>query len=368
MLPLLMTVLLAVISVEKRGTAMGLMGIVIAFGPAIGPTLSGFLLQFFSWRSLFITVLPIVAVTLLVGYLFLKNVTDLRKPKIDILSIILSSVGFGSFLYGFSIASEHGWTSPLVLGVVFGGAVVIGLFVWRQSVLDTPMLEFKVFKFPIFTLAIIITMTVLVSLIGAETLLPLFMQNVLGFTPLESGLVLLPGAIAIGIMSPITGRLFDRYGAKWLALTGLAIVTVTTFMFTQLSLETTATYMTVVFTIRMFGLSMALMPVMTSALNQLPSKWYAHGSAMANTLQQIAASIGTAILVSLVAMGAASYVPDGNISPDLTAQLSQVVGFEWAFMGSTILSLVAFILALFLHPPKKEKEIVRQIHSEHFSQ
>ncbi len=368
MLPLLMTVLLAVISVEKRGTAMGLMGIVIAFGPAIGPTLSGFLLQFFSWRSLFVTVLPIVAVTLLVGYLFLKNVTDLRKPKIDILSIILSSIGFGSFLYGFSIASEHGWTSPLVLGVVFGGAVVIGLFVWRQFVLDTPMLEFKVFKFPVFTLAIIITMTVLVSLIGAETLLPLFMQNVLGFTPLESGLVLLPGAIAIGIMSPITGRLFDKYGAKWLALTGLAIVTVTTFMFTQLSLETTATYMTVVFTIRMFGLSMALMPIMTSALNQLPSKWYAHGSAMANTLQQIAASIGTAILVTLVAMGAASYVPDGNISSDLAAQLSQVVGFEWAFMGSTILSLVAFILALFLHPPKKEKEIVRQIHSEKFSQ
>ena len=368
MLPLLMTVLLAVISVEKRGTAMGLMGIVIAFGPAIGPTLSGFLLQFFSWRSLFVTVLPIVAVTLLVGYLFLKNVTDLRKPKIDILSIILSSIGFGSFLYGFSIASEHGWTSPLVLGVVFGGAVVIGLFVWRQFVLDTPMLEFKVFKFPVFTLAIIITMTVLVSLIGAETLLPLFMQNVLGFTPLESGLVLLPGAIAIGIMSPITGRLFDKYGAKWLALTGLAIVTVTTFMFTQLSLETTATYMTVVFTIRMFGLSMALMPIMTSALNQLPSKWYAHGSAMANTLQQIAASIGTAILVTLVAMGAASYAPDGNISSDLAAQLSQVVGFEWAFMGSTILSLVAFILALFLHPPKKEKEIVRQIHSEKFSQ
>ncbi|WP_164219051.1 MDR family MFS transporter [Virgibacillus sp. YIM 98842] len=368
MLPLLMTVLLAVISVEKRGTAMGLMGIVIAFGPAIGPTLSGFLLQFFSWRSLFVTVIPIVAVTLLVGYLFLKNVTDLRKPKIDILSIILSSIGFGSFLYGFSIASEHGWTSPLVLGVVFGGAVVIGLFVWRQFVLDTPMLEFKVFKFPVFTLAIIITMTVLVSLIGAETLLPLFMQNVLGFTPLESGLVLLPGAIAIGIMSPITGRLFDKYGAKWLALTGLAIVTVTTFMFTQLSLETTATYMTVVFTIRMFGLSMALMPIMTSALNQLPSKWYAHGSAMANTLQQIAASIGTAILVTLVAMGAASYVPDGNISSDLAAQLSQVVGFEWAFMGSTILSLVAFILALFLHPPKKEKEIVRQIHSGKFSQ
>src|SRR5699024_607576 len=156
-------------------------------------------------------------------------------------------------------------TSPLVLTAVIAGALIISVFIRRQFALETPMLEFRVFQFPIFTLAIIITMTVLVSLIGAETLLPLFMQNVLGFTPLQSGLVLLPGAIVIGIMSPFTCRLFDKFGAKWLALTGLAIVTITTFMFTQLSLETTSTYMTVVFTIRMFGLSMALMPVMTSA-------------------------------------------------------------------------------------------------------
>lgn len=199
MLPLLMTVLLAVIPVHRRGTAMGLMGIVIAFGPAIGPTLSGVLLEHFEWRSLFYVVLPIVAVTLIVGALFIRNVTDLRKPRIDVLSIILSSFGFGSFLYGFSIAGEHGWTSPLVLTIIGAGAVIIGLFVWRQMTLKVPMLEFRIFQFPMFTLAIVITMTVLVSLIGAETLLPLFMQTVLGFTPLESGLVLLPGAIVMGI-------------------------------------------------------------------------------------------------------------------------------------------------------------------------
>src|SRR5699024_5507084 len=205
---------LAVISVERRGTAMGMIGIVIAFGPAIGPTLSGWLLEHFSWRSLFITVLPIVAITVTVAGLFLRNVTDLRKPKIDVLSIVLSSVGFGSFLYGFSIASESGWASTVVISAISIGTVVIGLFIWRQLVLETPMLEFRVFQFRIFTLAIAITMTVLISLIGAETLLPLFMQNALGFSPLKSGLMLLPGAIVIGILSPITGRLFDKYGAK----------------------------------------------------------------------------------------------------------------------------------------------------------
>lgn len=367
MLPLLMTVLLAIIPVERRGTAMGMIGIVIAFGPAIGPSLSGWLLNHFSWHALFIVMLPIVAITITIAAFFLRNVTELSKPKIDVLSIILSSFGFGSFLYGFSMASQEAWTSPVVLGSIIVGIIVIGLFVWRQLRLKTPMLEFRIFKFHTFTLAIVITMTVLISLIGAETLLPLFMQNVLDFTPLKSGLMLLPGAVVIGGMSPLTGRLFDKYGAKWLALTGMGIVTVTTFMFTQLSLETSFTYLTIFYAIRMFGLSFALMPVMTSALNQLPPKWYSHGSAMANTMQQISASIGTAILVTLVALGSKSFVPSGDASREQIADLAQVMGFEWAFWGSTALAFIAFILSLFMKRPAEEKAIVRQIHGENAS-
>src|SRR5699024_6201787 len=149
----------AIIPVHRRGTAMGLMGIVIAFGPAIGPTLSALLLGHFGWRSLFITILPVVAVTVIVGGLSIRHVTDLRRRRIDVLSIILSSFGFGSFRYGFSIAGENGWTSPVVLTSIGAGAVIIGLFVWRQLVLEVPMLEFRVFQFPMFTLAIIMSMT-----------------------------------------------------------------------------------------------------------------------------------------------------------------------------------------------------------------
>lgn len=364
MLPLLMTVLLAIIPVERRGTAMGLVGIVIAFGPAIGPTLSGVLLEHFAWRSLFYVVLPIVGVTMLLAALFVRNVTDLRRPRIDVLSIILSSVGFGSFLYGFSIAAERGWTSAPVLTAIGGGAAVIAIFVRRQFVLEVPMLEFRVFRFPLFTLAIGITMAVLISLIGVETLLPLFMQNVLGFTPLESGLALLPGAIVIGAMSPITGRLFDAFGAKWLALTGLAVVTVTTFLFTRLSLETTFTEITTIFAIRMLGLALVLMPVMTSALNQLPPQWYSHGSALANTVQQISAAIGTAILVTLVAMGAQRFTPGSGTSPEQTDLLAQVAGYHWAFIGSTVLALIALLMSFLLRSPREEKATVRAIHGD----
>src|SRR5699024_2207596 len=125
---------------ERRGTAMGMIGIVIAFGPAIGPTLSGWLLVHFNWHALFLTMLPIVAITKLIAFLYLKNFTDLRKPKIDILYIIMSCVGFEAFLYGFSIASEIGWTNAIVLGTIGVSILIIGSFIWSQIVLDVPIL------------------------------------------------------------------------------------------------------------------------------------------------------------------------------------------------------------------------------------
>ncbi|WP_138416717.1 MDR family MFS transporter [Aquibacillus sediminis] len=360
MLPLLMTVLLLIIPVERRGTAMGLIGIVIAFGPAIGPTLSGVLLNYFSWRALFITVIPLVIVAIIVAMLFMRDVTQLTKPKIDVLSILLSSFGFGSFLYGFGIASEHGFTSTTVVISIIIGAVIIGLFIWRQLRLETPILEFRIFKFHVFTLSIVITLVAIISLIGLETMLPLFVQNVLGYSPLQSGLMLLPGAIVIGIMSPITGRLFDQYGAKWLAIIGLTIVTITTYLFTRLSLDMSFTYLTTIYAVRMFGLSFALMPVMTAALNQLPKKWYAHGSAMANTLQQISASIGTAILIAFVAVGTNLFTPIPDFNPSMNAMLASMNGFKWAFIGSTLLAFIALILSLFLRSPKEEKAMTKQ--------
>lgn len=360
MLPLLMTVLLIVIPVENRGRAMGLLGIVIAFGPAIGPTLSGVLLEYFSWRALFIAVLPLVALTIIVAAVFMQNVTQLSKPKIDVLSIAMSTAGFGAFLYGFGVASKQGFTSMTVISMVLVGAVIIGLFIRRQLRLERPILEFRIFKFPIFTLSIGITLVAMVSLIGAETMLPLFVQNVLGFTPLQSGLMLLPGAIVIGIMSPIAGALFDKYGAKVLAIPGLTIVTITTFMFTNLSLDMSFTFLTTVYAIRMFGLSLTLMPVMTSALNQIPKKWYAHGSAMANTLQQISASIGTALLITFVAIGSQVYAPGEGTTANTAALLSEVNGFQWGFMGSTILAFIALGLSFLLKSPKQEARMMEE--------
>ncbi|QTM98815.1 DHA2 family efflux MFS transporter permease subunit [Sediminibacillus dalangtanensis] len=364
MLPLMMTVILTVIPRERRGAVMGMAGIVISFAPAIGPTLSGWLLEYFSWRALFYIVLPIVILTIVFAYFSMRNVTRLTKPKIDILSIIMSSFGFGGLLYGFSSAGEDGWSSSKVLVCLIGGAIILALFIWRQLKLATPLLQFKVFKFNIFSLSLIITMIVLMSMIGAETLLPLYMQNLRGFTPLESGLMLLPGAIVMGIMSPITGMMFDKFGARWLAVPGLAIVAVTTYIFTNLSMDTSFTMLAIVYAVRMFGLALAMMPVMTAGLNQIPDEWNAHGSAMANTMQQVSASIGTAILITVMTTAAKNYQPDmsslaGLSQADAKQQVANSAllhGYNSAFLFASILALAGMLLALFLNTKKTDEK------------
>ncbi|PFA69206.1 MFS transporter [Bacillus sp. AFS015802] len=355
MLPLIMTIILTVIPRGKRGRMMGWAGIVISFGPAIGPTLSGLLLEYFSWRALFFIVVPIVAVVMVLAFVYVRNVTKLTRPRIDILSIFLSSLGFGGLLYGFSLAGEKGWSSQSVFLFIMFGFVILGVFIWRQLRLKQPLLQFRVFRYKRFTLSLVITMVVIVSMIGAETLLPLYMQNVRGFSPLQSGLMLLPGAIVMGIMSPVTGILFDRWGAKKLAVPGLLIVVVTSFLMTNLSMETSIVYLSSVYCLRMFGLSLAMMPVMTNGLNQIPVQWSAHGSALANTFQQVSGSIGTAILITIMTMSSQSYTDVQGKGTNALGELAMIHGYNQAFLFASFLAIGALILSLFLNKETAEQ-------------
>ncbi len=300
MMPLMQTILFLIYPVEKRGQAMGMFGLVIAFAPAIGPTLSGWLVDQFPWRSVFFVVLPIAIVDIIVAYFILKNVTKRTFPKVDVLSIILSTFGFGGLLYGFSTAGSDGWASLQVILSISVGVVALTFFIRRQFKLKQPILEFRVFKHKIFALSTVLGMIVFMAMIGTAVVLPLFTQNMLRFTALESGLVLLPGALLMGLMNPITGRLFDKFGARWLAITGISILVVTTFMFTNLSTETTFIYLSVVNAFRMFGIAMVMMPVTTAGLNALPIQLISHGSAMNNTMRQVAGAVGTALLVTIM--------------------------------------------------------------------
>ncbi|WP_462411762.1 DHA2 family efflux MFS transporter permease subunit [Neobacillus sp. Marseille-QA0830] len=350
MLPLMQTVFLMIFPVNKRGSAMGLVGLVISFAPAIGPALSGWVTAHFSWRVLFFIILPIAVIDILIAFLALKNVTEISKPKVDVLSIVMSSFGFGGLLYGFTAAGNYGWLSPITLASLGIGTVALIMFIIRQIRLSHPMLEFRVFTYSIFPYAIVIGMIGFMGLIGAETIIPLFMQNMREFSAFEAGLALLPGALISGLMAPIVGRLFDKIGARWMVIVGLAITTVSSFAFTNLSTTTTMTFITVLYGIRMFGLSMVMMPAATAALNQLPKRLIAHGAAMDNTMKMIAASVGTAILVTVMTTTAETAKNQIDITnPDIH-------GANVAFMVISLLTLIALLLSLFIkdHKPAGE--------------
>ncbi|QDP39013.1 MDR family MFS transporter [Radiobacillus deserti] len=355
MLPLMQTVFLMIFPVNKRGAAMGLVGLVISFAPAIGPALSGWVTSNYSWRVLFFIILPITIIDIIVACIALKNVTEVTKPKVDILSIILSSFGFGGLLYGFTSAGNYGWGSMSTILSLGIGVIALLLFILRQLRIKHPMLEFRVFTISIFPIAVMIGMITFMGLIGVETLIPLYMQDIRDFTAFEAGIALLPGALITGLMSPITGRIFDRVGAKWLVITGLSIITISSFFYTDLGPDTTLTYITVLYSIRMFGLSMVMMPIATAGLNQLPKRLIAHGAAMDNTMKQIAASVGTAILVTVMTNTgeAAKHQPD--------ISYPEIYGVNVAFIVVTVLSLIGIILAFFIKHSKPVEEEDRKV-------
>ncbi|WP_373895420.1 MDR family MFS transporter [Virgibacillus sp. CBA3643] len=337
-MPLMQTIMFLVFPISKRGTAMGLFGLVIAFAPAIGPTLSGWIVEQFPWRTLFYVILPIVIIDIIVAYFILKNVTKRTFPKLDVLSIILSSFGFGGILYGFSTAGNSGWASWQVAGSMVVGAVTLTWFIFRQLKLKKPILEFRIFKYKIFTLTTALGMIVFMAMIGAAVVLPLFMQNMLGFTAMQSGMALMPGAILTGLMNPVTGRLFDKFGARWLSIIGLSILTITTFMFTNLSVETTFAYIATMNAVRMLGVAMVMMPVTTAGLNQLPEDLIPHGTAMNNTMRQVAGAVGTALLVTVMTTGA---IPDEGVS-------GMIHGVNVSFIVAGITAIIGLVLSFFI--------------------
>lgn len=374
MMPLLMNVMLTAFPVERRGAAMGIFGLVMITAPAIGPTLSGWIIEHYEWRVLFGIVLPFAILTIVISFFKLRNITPNRDMKLDIFSLILSSIGFGGLLYGFSTAGDKGWDAPIVYGTIIIGTIALITFILRQLRMEDPMLEFRIYKYPMFALSSAISIVLSMAMFSAMILTPLYVQTIRGISPFHSGLLMLPGALAMGIMSPITGKLFDKYGARILAIIGLTITVITTFYLSKLNMDSGYYYIMFIYTARMFGISMVMMPVMTNGLNQLPMAANPHGTAINNTLQQVSGAIGSAILLTIMdkriektgAELAADAAASGNAptSPEglaaMKAELASKAmldGINHAFFVSTIVAVVALLLTFFIKrvtPPKYE--------------
>lgn len=374
MAPLLMNVMLISFPRERRGTAMGVFGLVMILAPAIGPTLSGYIVQNYNWRLLFEMILPFAVLSLILAVWKLKNVMPTREAHLDYVSVVLSVLAFGGLLYGFSSASSVGWNDPIVIAAIVIGSISLIMFVIRQLRVPDPLLDLRTYRYPMFALASVISMVISAAMFSGMILTPAYVQNVRHISPLESGILMLPGAIVMGIMSPITGRLFDRFGPRILALTGLSITTVSTYMLSQLNLESSYTYIMMIYAIRMFGMSMVMMPIMTNGLNQLPTRLNPHGTAINNTVQQVAGSLGTAIFVSIMNSRTASSAEQlmAGVDPlTLTestiaaiAQQALLRGIQYSFLIAAFVTLAALILSLFVRRVDVSAEAVKKLEEE----
>jgi MFS transporter, DHA2 family, lincomycin resistance protein len=352
MLPLLMTTVMTFIPADRRGRTIGLITIVIAVAPAIGPTFSGFILSQFSWRFMFIAVLPIAVLGLVLGAVLIKNLAEPRRVRFDLLSALLSAVAFGGLIYGLSSFGESaaGAHPPVPPYAAIGaGAASLALFVWRQLRLqrtDSALMDLRPFLARSFTVGIILLLISMAALFGSLILLPIYLQNVLGLSTLETGLVVLPGGLAMGLCGPIVGRLYDRFGPRPLVIPGSFAITGALGLMTLLDQHTQTWFVVCTHVLMSLGLSLLMTPLMTSSLGSLRVELYSHGSAILSTLQQVAGAAGTALFITLMTTGAATSLDEGA-----TQVAAEAAGIHQAFLWGAGMALVAIAAAFLVKKP-----------------
>jgi EmrB/QacA subfamily drug resistance transporter len=353
-MPLMMSVVMFIFPLEKRGSAMGLLGLAMIFAPAIAPTLSGFVIEYVSWRWLFIGLIPLVGIVIVLAFKYLINISEGSKAELDVVSFILSTIGFGLVLYGFSNAGSHGWGDAMVLTSIIAGILVLVFFTMRQLRTSDPFLNIRVFQNKTFTMTSLINIIVTMMLYADMILLPIYLQDGRGFTAFDAGLLLLPGAIVNAFLSPVTGKWYDRFGAKPLFIIGLIFVIPSMWVVTDLTETTTFTFLMIRTIFLRIGLSFITMPLNTAGLNALPKELVTHGTAVNNTVRQIAGAIGTAVVVTIYTSNATDYAGDlvkQGVTERIT-ELASIFASSQSYYFMMILAVVALVITM-ITPLKK---------------
>lgn len=300
MQPLSMTILYKNAPRSKIGMVMGVWGIAAMVAPAIGPTLGGYLVDYANWRMIFYINLPIGIINLFLAMVNLKETELIKGQNFDKFGVVFSSVGFFCVLMALSKAASKGWTSPMIVGLLLVSFFSLLTFVIIELHHPEPLLDLRLFKNYIYSLSIIISSIISFSLFGAIFLIPIYLQNTMGVSAMVSGLITLPASLAAGLMMPIAGRIFDKYGPRLVSIVGLLIITCTTYMMHDFNLATPFAFITIIFTLRGLGMGLANMPVNTAGMNTVPIEKMGRASALGNVIRQIAASFGVAIFTTIL--------------------------------------------------------------------
>jgi len=353
LMPLLMTTIMNLVPNESRGRMMGRVSIVISLAPSIGPTMSGFLLDHFGWRSIFVVVLPIALAAMFVGWRWLTNVGETTNAPLDVFSIILSAFGFGGVVYGLSqigsLAEGAGNAAPLVIALVVG-VVALGAFLWRQVILqreDDALLDLRVFASLGFSLSMAQMFLLSLAFFGTITIVPLYLQKALLLPTLDAGLIVLPGALAMGLLGPVIGRIYDARGTRILLIPGSILAAGTLWFYTTLT-TTTPVWLVLISQIALsVGLALSFTPLFTASLASLTPKFYSYGSAVIGTVQQVAGAAGIAVMVAV-------YTVVANQNGGTDAPSAVATGSQVAFFIGAVIATLTVIGAFFIRKPQSD--------------
>ncbi|GLZ31404.1 MFS transporter [Lentzea sp. NBRC 105346] len=346
MMPLLMTTLMTVVPEQDRGRVMGNVTLAISVAPALGPAVSGLILQLGSWRLLFVAVLPIAGV---VTYFGLRQMTNIGEPQvssIDWFSAAVATLGFGGLVYGLSLFGEGDAQLGPTIGIVIAGVATIAVFVFRQLKLQrtgAPLMDLRTLGYRTYALALILMCVAFLAMMGSMILLPLYLQNLRGLTPLQTGLLLMPGGLAMGLLGPTVGRLYDRFGSRPLVLPGSIGMVLALAGFTQVSMSMPYWQILGLHTLLMLSLAATFTPIFTLGMGALPPNMYPYGSSILGTFQQVAAAFGTALVVTVMSARTSGLVADG-----VTAVSAQLSGMKLAFLVATLLAAATIVVAALL--------------------
>lgn len=351
LVPIMMNTIVVINPPEKRGAAVGLGLFVILFAPSIAPSISGFILEILSWRYLFIIEIPLIIIAILIGYKYLEKVTEVTNPKIDILSIILSTLGFGGIIMGFSLLGNSKAIIAFIVGIIS-----LILFSIRQLKLEEPMLDLKVFRSPTYTLGVIFVMISMMTLFETLVVMPMYLEGAYHLTPLQVGFAILPAGLINAVTSIITGNIYDRLGAKKVVPFGFIILVICFYLLSRVEVNTSYSTIIILLCILNVGMPLVMTSSQTNSLNQLKPKEYPHGTAIINTVQQISAAMGSSLFVSLMTTHKNSYLANisGVISKEQAA-LAFTRGFNFTFLVGSIILLIGLIGSLCLFINNKDR-------------
>lgn len=343
-LPLTQNVFFTIFPANKRGSAMGVMGLVILAGPAFGPTLAGMILDSLSWHWIFWVTIPFLLFSIIFGFIFIPNVNEIKQLAIDLWSILLSTISFGGIVYGVSAGGDLGWSNITVLGTILLGVIALCLFVLRQLKMQHPMLNLTAFQYPMFVLGLLMNMITFFNMLSMLVVLPMYMQMVLFVSAFGTGLMLLPGSLLNCILAPTIGKFFDKYGPRAVITPGTILVVIGYGLYALSGTETATWLLVVTHIIMMLGVGMVLASVQTNTLNALPRQYFPDGIAITQTSQQVSGAIGIAVMVSLFS------AKQQHLLSDITTNTQEAAasGSAFVFSISFVLAIINVILSFFL--------------------